>query len=129
MGGVFAIHALLWPAKSEVARASLIGFLLLATHSVLFGIDTGHAHCLAGLMLYYQGLGSLVSLAWRAWCSCSAPEGRRALVLLMAGGTLPLFVIASSCRSAFLIAPPESGDTGPGLRIRSLCLGSTRAPR
>jgi hypothetical protein len=95
MGGIFAIHALTSPATREIARASLIGFLLLATHSVLFEIDTGHAHRLAGLMLYYQGLGSLVSLAWRGWCSRSAAEGRRALVLLMAGGTLPLFVIAS----------------------------------
>jgi hypothetical protein len=95
MGGLFAIHALTWPAAREVARASLTGFLLLAIHSVLFDIDTGQAHRLLGLVLYYQGLGSLAVLAARAWRSRSEPESQRAVLLLMAGTTLPLFVIAS----------------------------------
>jgi hypothetical protein len=95
MGGIFAIHALTWPSTREVARASLTGFLLLAVHSVLFAIDTGQAHRLVGLVLYYQGLGSLAFLATRAWRLRAAPEGTQATLLLMAAGTLPLFVIAS----------------------------------
>jgi hypothetical protein len=95
MGGLFAIHALTWPSTREVARASLTGFLLLAIHSVLFALDTGQAHRLVGLVLYYQGLGSLAFLATRAWRLRAAPEGMQALLLLMAGSTLPLFVIAS----------------------------------
>lgn len=95
MGGIFAIHALTTPVARDVARASLIGFLLLAVHGVLFDIDTGHAHRIAGLLLYYQGIGSLACLAAGAWRSRSDPEGGQVLLLLMAGTTLPLFVIAS----------------------------------
>ena len=95
MGGIFAIHALTRPPSRELARASIIGFLLLAVHGVLFGIDTGHAHRLAGLILYYQGLGSFACLVARAWLPRCDPDGRQAILLLMAGTTLPLFVIAS----------------------------------
>jgi ribosomal protein S14 len=95
MGGTFAIHALARPAFRELARASIIGFLLLAIHGVLFGVDTGHPHRLVGLLLYYQGLGSAAFLCAKGWRLRFDQEGQDASLRLMAASTLPLFVIAS----------------------------------
>jgi hypothetical protein len=119
MGGIFAIHALARPAPGEIARASIVGFLLLAVHGVLFGIDSEHPHRFVGLALYYQGLGSAASLGAKAWRQRCHEEGRNAKLLLMAGGTMPLFVIAS--RPLLALSSTVNPDTldHPGLQLRS----------
>lgn len=109
MGGIFAIHALARPAPAEIARASIVGFLLLAVHGVLFGIDSEHPHRFVGLALYYQGLGSAASLGAKAWRRRCDEEGRNAKLLLMAGGTMPLFVIAS--RPLLALSSTVNADT------------------
>ncbi|MCF8151459.1 MAG: phosphatase PAP2 family protein [Burkholderiaceae bacterium] len=95
MGGLFAMHALVRPDAREIARASIVGVVLLALHAVMFGFHGDQAHRLIGLVLYYQGLGSAACLLAKAWRLRAVAQGSDALLLLMAGSTIPLFVLAT----------------------------------